>query len=921
MTLQKLVTPEAVKHINDSFISLRNKLAKIALQDHDSIQFAHTLTFATDEWLLDLWEEAIDPHLFESCTLFALGGYGRRELCFYSDLDLVIEVPDDSIINDPALSLAVERFMAWTRDARVKLSHAVRTTQQALQAFEEDPRTAISLIDARPLDTERTCGWQCVDAQMALNFLRGNDHGETFLNELTAAHHERRKRHGQTVYLLEPDLKNGDGGLRDLNNIHWAARVRHQFDVLTELRPELDWNEEHQAIYIRGLRWLLGLRTLLHITHNRKHDRLNFADQEALAKHLSQLYPDNYPPGPIAATETLMRNHYRYARAVSRTSQQFLRHWNIPDNTTSQLLGSCFESVNQQLALQPRFTDQHSQDHITLEDSQILEALAVASREDIPLDPALELYIDSHVQNWSESQRENPALNTQFLELLTDPKVTEKTSQYLLELGILTKLVPEFEPIVCHVQHDIYHVYTTDVHSLKCLEMARSLIKHAQSSPTNTSKNTPPPHKWPAFEEIAAQIQDVPVFLLAALFHDIGKNRGGRHSQKGAALVIPIAQRLGLQRRRADQLAFLVREHLTLSLTARRRDISDRRVIRDLAQRLRTVETLNLLTALTLCDVSTVGPDLMSDWNASLLIDLYRRLKDALEHGVESMWIDQLDQVDDLRDDLLNAWQNALANDELPPEQQDDAKIAARIDEFIRDAPGDHLLASSPDALLRQFIAYDHGVHLQGTAVLTTPLPEDGVTEIILSTQDVPGTLAKIAGTISSAGLNIVTANIVTTSSGRTLDIFLVHLAHSIAGPHRSEPTALTKPDRIQKLEENLRLVLDGKLDVEQLLERKIRENRLPPRPTPSVDTSVTIHQNLSDAFTVLEVMAPDQIGLLYTITHTLWQNGINTHVSKIDSVGNQVVDTFYIEDIKGGKISPEKAATIITALHQILQT
>lgn len=915
MTPQKLVTPEAVKHINSNFIALRNKLAKIAFQDHDSIQFARTLTFATDQWLLDLWEEAIDPHLLNSCALFALGGYGRRELCFFSDLDLVIEVPDNSIINDPALSLGVERFMAWTRDARVKLSHAVRTTQQARQAFEEDPRTAVSLIDARPLDPERTYDWQCVDSPMAVDFLRGHDFGETFLHDLTAAHHERRKRHGKTVYLLEPDLKNGDGGLRDLNNIHWAARVRYQFDVLTELRPELDWNEEHQSIYVRGLRWLLGLRTLLHITHNRKHDRLNFTDQEALALHLSQLHPDHYPQDPIAATETLMRNHYRYARAVSRTSQQFLRHWNIPDNTTSQLLGSCFESVNKQLALRPEITqDPVTDEHATLEDSQILEALAVASRENIPLDPALELYIGAHVQDWADTQREDPLLNTQFVELLTDPDISENTSQYLLELGILPKLVPEFEPLVCHVQHDVYHVYTTDVHSLKCLEMARSLIQSAQ-------QKTPPPHKWPAFEEIAERIQDIPVFLLAALFHDIGKNRGGRHSQKGAALVSNIAQRLGLQRRRADQLSFLVREHLTLSLTARRRDISDRRVIRDIAQRLRTVETLNLLTALTLCDMSTVGPDLTSDWNATLLIDLYRRLKDALEHGVESMWIDQLDQVDDLRDDLLASWKDARANGDLPPDHQESSKIAARIDEFIRDAPGDHLLASAPDALLRQFIAYDHGCTVHGTSVLTTPLPEDGVTEIILSTQDVPGTLAKIAGTISSAGLNIVTANIVTTSSGRTLDIFLVHLAHSIAGPHRAEPTALTKPDRIERLEENLRLVLDGKLDVEELLEKKIRENRLPPRPTPTVDTSVTIHQNLSDAFTVLEVMAPDQIGLLYTITHTLWQNGINTHVSKIDSVGNQVVDTFYIEDITGGKISPEKAALITTALHKILQT
>ncbi|MBA2663200.1 MAG: ACT domain-containing protein [Bradymonadaceae bacterium] len=904
MSLDHLVAPDDVKHITEQFVALRETLAERARAGECSLTIGRELSRATDLWLLALWEQTADKDLRELCALYALGGYGRRELCFGSDIDLVIEVQDDAVCADPAMYAGVERLMAWSRDARVKLSHAVRTPAQAREAFELDARTAISLIDARPLEPTRTLAWQSVDADEAIAFLRRDDQGTSFTHELIEAHRERLRRHGQTVYLLEPDLKNGEGGLRDLNCIHWAARVRWQFSPLDGPRPELDWNEEHHALYHDGLRCLLSLRNLLHLTRGRKHDRLNFIDQETLALHLATLYPEDYPADPVAATEKLMRDHYRRARAISRASERFLRRWEAVDREVDRDVGTCFRYLDGQLALRA--------DCDVLDDAQILEALDQASREDILLDPALELYIDAHVQNWGEAQRADATLNTRFCALLTDQHTSERTSQRLLELGILTRLVPEFEPIVCHVQHDVYHVYTTDVHSLKCLEMARQLL----GPPTD-----PLAQRWPAFDEIAHAIDDAPVFLLAALFHDIGKNRGGQHAQKGAAMMTAIGARLGLDRRRTDQLAFLVREHLTLSHTARRRDVSDKRVIRDIASRLRTVEALNQLTALTFCDMSTVGPDVMSDWNATLLNDLYRRLRAALEHGVESMWKDRQERVDEQRDALHYAWLDA-SNAALPGDPaNNDAKIVSRVDEFVRDIPSDHVIATAPDALLRQFHVYDRGSAVGGSAFLCTPILEHGVTEVIVSTDDVPGTLAKIAGVLSSAGLNILTANIVTTSSGRTLDIFLVHQANTSAALLPSASlTALTSPRRIAQLDDRLKKVLDDQLDVEELLQRRIREARLAPRPTPSVETSVTIHQDLSDAFTVLEIKAPDQIGLLYKITRTLWKSGINTHVSKIDSLGTQVIDTFYLEDVTGGKLTPEKADLLIDALYGVLK-
>lgn len=935
-------TPESITRIIQNFRASRERWAAAALEGADSLEIAAHLAASTDAFLLQLWRSAAPQTAFSATAMLAVGSYGRRELALESDIDLVIEVGRAELLDDPEFHDAIERFITWCRDARLKLSHAVRTPAQTRLEFESDLRTPVSILDARLLDGQtHRCGpdlaWESVRAPEAAEFLRAQDEGIEFVKTLMQGYRARTKRNGKTIYLLEPDIKSGEGGLRDLNCIHWAGQVRWQFAPADQALPEVGWTAEIRAVYREGLRWILGLRNILHINHARKNDRLTFLDQEKIAAILlgdeelgetsleeaSSADPKELSPSDrVTRAETLMRRHYSEARAISMIAQRFLRRWQLLEGGEEVEISPLFGLVNGQIGLKSYYVDPDSGSApeegsrlITpermLSPDEVFDALDLAARHDALLGPVLELSIAKSVEIWGENERNNRQICRRFYRLLADPDTSPRTSRRLLENGILTKIIPEFEPIVCHVQHDVYHIYTTDIHSLKCLEKARKLVSGASDTEAE---------HWDLFRRIGAQVKRKEVFLLAALFHDIGKNRGGDHSRRGAEMMDNIGRRLGLNWGDIDRLAFLVREHLSLSDTARRRDLSDPRVVRELAARLRTVEALNELTALTFCDMATVGPNIMTDWNAALISELYHRLRQVIENGLESLWRDRESLVEKQRAALVEMVQKNLSA------RPEDTRISAgqlrsQLDAFVRDVPTDHFTTVPPEALLRQFETYCRAAESDRPEVFCTPLPERGVTEIIVCAHDVPGTLAKIAGVISASGLNIMAAEIVTTASGRTLDIFQISQGAPLALVlSQREAQAPADPERLERVARTLVETLVSGTSVENLLKKRIAQTRLEPRPTPPVRTLIDARQDISDAFTVIEIRAPDRVGLLYEIARTLWEYGLNTHVSKIDSLGTQIIDTFYVEGAHGGKLSDQQTADIANALYETVE-
>lgn len=830
---------------------------------------ASELTLATDRWIEGMWGAASDG---VEARLVALGGYGRRELSLASDVDLVLEV-DEADVGRESLVASVERFMAWCREPRVKVAHAVRTRQQTWPAFEEDFRTAVAYLDARPIVYEE--GPWALDAA---RFLRADDDGVGFVRNLFEGYRQRHNRYGQTIYRLEPEVKNGPGGLRDLHAIRWAARVRFDSDV--SYMDALGFGDEQREVYERAQEWILRLRLFLHASHGRKHDRLNFADQEALAR--LEIAADSPLAVMHAHTETLMREHYRVAKENTRLAERMLRLWGalaIPERREhvgvfwvgGDLIGS--------------------DEPLTGED--VLAALAyTATRPNLYLEPSLETRMEEAIGQMVVA---DASLSPKLRELLVASDTIPATTSRILDMGLLVRLIPEFEPLVCHVHHDVYHVYTTDVHSIQCLEAGRALVANTPASLSN---------RWPYLRELAQKLDDPEVFLFACLVHDIGKNRGGDHSRKGAAMMATIGPRMGFRPAQTEAIAFLVREHLSMARIARRRDLGDIRVIRDLATMVRTTETLRALTLLTFCDMATVGEDVLSDWTASLIFSLYQRVKAALDHGVESLWQQAEGVVAQRKAYLATCC-------------QDDAtgSLQSALDGFLRDVPVGHILDTPEEALARQFEVYRR-VGRSDTPVVEIAADDPlGTTEVIVAARDVPGALASITGTLSACGLTILSAQIVSTGSKRTLDIFRV----ARAGVQSGRQQALVEPRRVAQVKERLERVLKGEVAVEELLAQRLSERRLADRPMPAVETLVQSIPGASDTFTVIEIRAQDRPGLLYEIASTLQREQVNIHLSKVDSVGLQVIDTFYVERHSGGALDDEHLERVLERLREVL--
>lgn len=863
--------PDIHREDLDVFTRQRAAAATLLIEEGDALASAKLLTRGCDALLIARWEQCVSHARREQMTLFAIGGYGREHLCFWSDLDILIEVYDDTLLEDIETQQEIEAWIMACRQSQMKIAHAVRTVAQGREELIKDWRTPIALLDARILAGEEHP--DSVNAHAARELLRADDEGATFVTSLLHTVQRRRERGNQTVYLLEPDLKSGHGALRDLNCLHWASTVRFGASAADLDAREHGWTRPQRALYHDALTWLLRLRQLNHFEGARKNDQLRFPDQERIA---ATLYPSAGTPA-----ETLMRNHYRITRAIARQLVQSLTRWSqtAPTTPAEVIEGKWRRDAAGALECSEPISGP----------ADVFDALETSSKYGMRLSPTLEQELMDTVASWPADIIEDATCQQRLLDALSSPDAPADLSTKLLEAGVLARLLPEFAPLICHVQHDVYHVYTTDVHSLKCMERARALLEGRPDAICD---------RWPVFGRIAAHIADHQLLILAALVHDIGKNRGGSHSRVGAAMIPEIATRWGLTATQRKQLELLVLEHLLLSDTSRRRDVSDPRVLRELCAAIKTQDNLNLLTCLTFCDMSTVGPDSINDWRATLLLQLHFQLQAILAQGLEQALADQ---------EKTRARQHEALTDATQYTPGFGDQWRAHIEQFVRDIPHQHLEHVQLEPLVRQFMAFrDHMERGNTSSVWSEPLLDQNVTEIIILTRDTPGTLTKIAGAMSACSVDILTADIVSTRSGLVLDIFRITPLHS---------TSPLQSHRIERTTRTLLDILDGVVDVNDALQKRLSETRLAPRPAPTVKTEVRTYQDLSDDYTVIEVHAKDRPGLLYELASALHTHGVDTHTAKLDKLGNKAIDTFYVADINGGKLSAKRLEDIREAI------
>lgn len=789
-------------------------------------------------------------------ALVALGGFGRFEMSPYSDLDLMLLVPEEAGKKGGALS---HELFTPLWDAGLEPGTTVRTARETIEAT-QDQTVATALLDGRVVAGDRGAG-RVVLAGLWEQL--SGDRLEAFIAAKVAEMEERRRRYGGSIYLLEPNLKTGVGGLRDLAGALWVFRARHRAAGITGVaRKALLPRREVEALRQARDR-ILRLRCQLHLQARRRDDRLTFAAQERAARELG------YADGPQElAVEKLMQDYYLAALTVEHAADTLV------DRCTRepQFRKGPRRAVVLTAGLEKwdgRVTFREKADP-GAEPALLVNLFAVAERERAPVHSSARDRVAQEVQRLGPALAAEPTATRAFLDYLEGPGVTGEALRGLYETGVIGGLFPEFARLRARVQHDAYHVYTVDTHTLFALQKLlrlRSGLLPEQPVFTRLCQDLPRP---------------LPLYL-GLFFHDLGKGLGGDHSVKGEAQARSWAERCGIDPSITEDVAFLVREHLRLSQVAFRRDLSDPSLVAKVATLCGTRERLDLLYLLTYADISSVGPETWNDWRSRLLGELHDKVARVLEReGPQGPG-------------AFDPTEAARAGRRTLRESVRDLARGAEpdLERFLAILPERYLATVAPNAARHHFDVWRRA---KGRAVTASALPRPDVSDaadLVIVADDRPGLLSLLAGTLAAHGIDILAAEIFSLEDGRALDAFVVR------EPGGAPPSA----ERVARAVADVERVLAGQETVGDLLKRR-RSAPWAADQGPAVTTKIRFDLGAARDATVVDVFARDRPGLLHDIASALHQAGASILLARVATEGNRATDGFYLQDLAGRKIT-----------------
>jgi [protein-PII] uridylyltransferase len=798
------------------------------------------------------------PSQNQSCAVIAQGGFGRGELNPYSDIDLLFLY---SWKVSPYVEAVTERVLYTLWDAGLQVGHATRTVAESIRLSASDMKVKTALLDARYL-----CGDYALhgEFEQAVESRLVKRRVNRFVQEKLEENRVRHASYGGSVYLLEPDVKDGEGGLRDIHTARWIARVKGNARDLDALALKGFVASSDVAKLKSSQDFLLRVRNELHFSAGKHQDQLTFEEQEKVSRALGF-----EGEGTLKGVEVFMRTYYLHAAQISRLTASIIHR--ITD-FSRPLLGGLYS-----FARTLREGVGVSQGQLSITKPSILDAdpgnlIAVFTdmqKQHCELSHETRELLRERAGRIDEGFRRSAAANLPFFEIL---KWKERVYETLLEMHgceILGAFIPEFGRLLCMVLHDAYHIYTVDQHSLKLIKEIEMLKAGAYND------------SLPLLTQLAREADKIELLYLGLMFHDIGKGFGGGHSEIGARLVRPIARRMRLNADDGALVEFLVRHHLLMTHTAFRRDLEDPKTIFDFAKTMGTINNLKMLYLLTFADVKAVGPDVWNPWKASLLGELYIKALNLLEE-VEKGEFEREDVRAALRR-IQSRVRRQLSKDH-PVE---------KVNHFLETMPERYFLSTAENEISAHFELMEE---FSGEAAVTRVehFPERDCSSVAICTRDRPGLFASITGSLTALSLDILNARIFTSSDGRILDVFRVS--------HRGRPELVMAEQKWAKFRSTLDGVLEGKVDVARLVENSQRSLFLQ-RHAPKVSTVIQTDNEASDNFTIVEVFTEDQIGVLFKIAYALHQLGLSIHVAKISTNVDQVADIFYVTDERGEKI------------------
>ncbi|POF32969.1 [protein-PII] uridylyltransferase [Roseibium marinum] len=855
----------------------RDKVEALLNEDGGGLACARRLSFVQDELIRVIYDFALhhvyrvkNPSAAERMAVAAVGGYGRGTLAPGSDIDLLFILPYKQT---PWGEQVVEYILYMLWDLGFKVGHATRNIDECIRLARSDMTIRTAVLEARYIWGDEPLYEELVkrfDAEV----VQGSS--SEFIAAKLKERDDRHKRQGMSRYLVEPNIKEGKGGLRDLNTLFWIAKYHYRVNRQSELVKKGVLTRSEYLRFKKTDDFLWAVRCHLHFLAGRPEERLSFDVQREIAIRLG--YTQH--PG-MKDVERFMKHYFLVAKEVGDLTRIICaaleeEHVKEPEGKgisgmMRRLRGNRGSHAVKPVEGAPGFVVEHNRLNATsgsvfeTDPTNLLRVFQISDKHNYNMHPRLTRLIQHSLKLVDAKLRSDPEANRLFLSVLTSRNYPERTLRKMNETGVLGRFVPEFGKVVAMMQFSMYHHYTVDEHLIRSIGVLAD-IERGDSGDDH-----------PLATDLIRTLQNRKLLYVAMFLHDIAKGRLEDHSIAGARVARKICPRFGLNEAETGTVAWLIEHHLDMSMIAQSRDLSDRKTITDFAQTVQSLERLKLLLILTVADIRAVGPGVFNGWKGQLLRTLYYATEPHLSGGHTKLSHSQT--IRDAKEELsgkISHWKDkdkkAYLNRHYPAYwlRTESDRLAAHADLFHKaDLEHRHL------------------------AFQVIPRAFEGVTELTIVAPDHPRLLSIIAGSCYSTGANIVDAQIDTTTDGFALDtVFIGRELPDDEDEHR-------RGERITRLIET---ALRGE---ERLPDPVTRKGTVKGRMKAfKVASEVLINNSLSDVYTVLEITGLDRPGLLYDLTRCIATLNLNIGSAHISTFGEKVVDVIYVTDLTGQKIA-----------------
>ncbi|HXW84459.1 MAG TPA: [protein-PII] uridylyltransferase [Candidatus Binataceae bacterium] len=845
--------------------SVREELAQRHFAGAGGGEIVGAFTAAVDDLMRALYRYADAEYarrfskLNQRIAIVARGGYGRGEMNPQSDVDLLFL---HEYKRGPYAEIVTELILHALWDAGLVVGQGVRTAKATVKLANEDFKEKTAILDARFLAGDQKL-YDELDKLLGPEVLNRNQ--QKFFQTKLDESRERHAKYGDSIYLLEPQIKEGEGGLRDLHTALWLAKVKYKVHTLDELvqKAVITTAERDEVVEARDFLW--RVRNSLHFLAKRHFDQLTFEMQERIEPLLKL-----QPLEGLEAGAALMRTYYQHASTINRFAEGLIARVIEGPARSGFFRRSPRRQIRPGVMLQSGLLIVSEPEFFKRDPLNLITIYADCQAHGVDLSGGTYQLVRDNLGLIDEQMRHDPRTGAALMQILAGRGRVAETLEGMHRSGVLGAIIPEFGKLYARVLHDLYHIYTVDRHSLAAVrELERLRVGEFRDSA-------------PVLTEVARELSNFPLVFLALVLHDIGKGHGHDHHERGATLAGEVAARLGLDSEEVDLVVFLVLNHLAMSQVAQKGDIDDSRTIDEFARMAGSIDRLKALYLLTYADMRAVAPNVYNNWRDMLLSDLYLRALKVLEQG-------DREAVDPARRLLTvkSAVREQLLAVSAPPDE---------VDKFLAGMP-DRYFFITPESEMATHFDLMRALADRPMVARQRHFPDLEFSEFTVVTRDQPGLFSMIAGALTANHLNILSARITTREGGIVLDVF--HVSHLDGGG-----AFAMDEERWLRVQRDLEQAITGERDIAELVAAAHHVKTSAKKFIRRVPTEVTVDNRTSEQFTVIDVFTQDRVGLLFGITHTLFKLGLMIHLARISTNADQALDVFYVSDREGRKIT-----------------